>query len=284
MTDPVTAANLSASPQQTSSAFCVQSASLMLGKHSVLHSLSLSLPAAELTVIIGPNGAGKSTFLKLLAGDHRPSAGTVTFEGKPLSSLKASQMAPRRAVMAQSSHLSFPFTVLEVVRLGAEVSAKGPDAVARRAFDALEKVDMGHHAGSAYQDLSGGEQQRVQLARTLAQVWEPTGAEGANFLFLDEPISNLDIRHQVDIMEQARRYADAGGGCIAVLHDLNIAAMFAHRLLVFKQGSIIADGPPHRTLTDGLMEDVFDIPIRVNARPLKPSTYILPQSLDRPQP
>ncbi|WP_319413152.1 heme ABC transporter ATP-binding protein [uncultured Cohaesibacter sp.] len=261
--------------------FDVEDASLMLGKKQILHSLSLSLSASELTVIIGPNGAGKSTFLKMLTGDYRPSRGSVCFEGVALSSLNLQQMAQRRAVMAQSSHLAFPFTVLEVVRLGAEVSAKGADAVARRAFDALVRVDMAHHAGSPYQALSGGEQQRVQLARTLAQVWEPTCEAGGNFLFLDEPISNLDIRHQVDIMEQARRYVDAGGGCITVLHDLNIAAMFAHRLLVFKKGRIVADGAPEDILTDDLMEEVFNIPLRVNRPPHVPSAYILPQSLKR---
>lgn len=263
--------------------FRIEDAALSFGSVSILRSLSLNLHPGELTVIIGPNGAGKSTFLKMVSGDFAPTTGRILFEGIPLPSWSASGLAQRRAVMPQSSQLAFPFTVLEVVRLGASVSSSSLAQANQRSLEALERVDLLDKAAHSFQVLSGGEQQRAQLARTLCQVWKPVGPQGANFLFLDEPISNLDIRHQIDLLEKAQDYVHQGGGCIAVLHDLNIAAMFADRLLVFHDGTITVDGPPSEILTNQLIAEVFDVPIKVNCPPRCPIPFILPQSLVEPR-
>lgn len=260
-------------------AFEMSGASVSLGGKTLLHPADLTIKAGELVVIVGPNGAGKSTLMKLLTGDHAAASGQVRYDAEPLEKWPIAEMAARRAVMPQSDQLSFPFTVLEVVQLGARLFAANPREVKQRAIDALRKVDLAGYEGRFYQELSGGEQQRVQLARVLCQVWEPLADAIPRYLFLDEPTASLDIRHQLDIMTLARDFVARGGGCVAILHDLNLAAMFADRLLVISRGHIVADGPPGEILTDQLMLDVFAVPIRVSQLPSPTDIpFILPQS------
>jgi iron complex transport system ATP-binding protein len=142
---------------------------------------------------------------------------------------------------------------------------------------ALERVDLGGFAARLYQDLSGGEQQRAQLARVLCQVWEPVADGVPRYLLLDEPVSSLDIKHQLAIMKIARQFADAGGGVIAILHDLNLAAMFADQIVVMSRGRVAAAGPPAETLGDALIGAVFDVSLRVGAVPNN-VPFVLPQS------
>ena len=260
--------------------FEVQGASVSVGDACLLHPLDLVISPGELVVIVGPNGAGKSTLLKLLAGDHKPSSGAVLYDGRPLSDWSEPKLALRRAVMAQSGHLSFPFTVLEVVRLGARLASVDRQSANERASEALRRVDLAGYEGRFYSDLSGGEQQRVQLARTLCQVWEPVVHDIRHFLFLDEPTASLDIRHQIDILSLARDYVAAGGGCIAVLHDLNIAAMFADRLIALSHGEVMADGAPQEVLTDAFMRDVFEVAVKVSRAPdARELPFVLPQTI-----
>ncbi|SNY91277.1 iron complex transport system ATP-binding protein [Cohaesibacter sp. ES.047] len=264
----------------TAQSFECRGASVSVGDKCLLQPLDLVISPGELVVIVGPNGAGKSTLLKLLAGDHRPSTGEVFYDGRKLSEWEVPKLALRRAVMAQSGYLSFPFTVLEVVRLGARLAATDRDAANNRAREALGRVDLAGYEGRFYSDLSGGEQQRVQLARTLCQVWDPVVHNIRHFLFLDEPTASLDIRHQLDILSLAQDYVAAGGGCIAVLHDLNIAAMFADRLIALSQGVVRADGSPREVLTDAFMQDVFEVPVRVGQTPRCDFLpFILPQTV-----
>ncbi len=259
--------------------FEMKNASVKIGKKVLLQPADLTIKAGEFVVIVGPNGAGKSTLLKLLTGDYNPASGQVLYDGKPLANWPVAEMAARRAVMPQSDHLSFPFTVLEVVRLGARLFARNLHEATRRAVQALERVDLAGYEGRLYQELSGGEQQRVQLARVLCQVWTPVAQDIPRYLFLDEPTASLDIRHQLDILTLAREFVSKGGGCVAILHDLNLASMFADRLLVLSKGKIVADGIPGQIVTDQLIEDAFCVPIRVNHAPhAKLCPFILPQS------
>ena len=229
----------------------------------IVRSVALVSAPGEITAIIGPNGSGKSTLLKALSGDL-PYAGHVLINGQDCRRLKPWQVASLRAVLPQQTTLSFPFTVREVVALGL---TGGRSGVSQSELEdlperALARVDLAGFAGRLYQDLSGGEQQRVQLARVLCQVWLPVLEGQPRYLLLDEPVSSLDVKHQILVMRIAREFADGGGGVIAILHDLNLSAMFADRILAMRRGRMAAYGPPGEVLTDGRMSEVFDCALR----------------------
>lgn len=251
-----------------------------LGGRPILHGVDFAAKAGEITAIVGPNGSGKSTFLKALSGEL-DSMGEINFDGKDLRSMKPWQAASLRAVLPQATSLSFPFTVREIVRIGlmgGRSGVKGRD-LETLPDRALATVDLSGFAGRHYQELSGGEQQRVQLARVLCQVWEPVLDGQPRFLFLDEPVSSLDIKHQLVIMDVAHDYARRGGGVIAVLHDLNLTAMYADRIMMMHKGRVAASGAPAELLTDELIEDVFDCRLRVGVAPSGRTPFVLPQSI-----
>ncbi len=255
----------------------VKNASVSFGKSTVLHPLSLTLETGRLTVVVGPNGAGKSTLLKVLTGELTPTSGEALLDGRPLASFRPGELANRRAVLPQASQLAFPFNVFEVVRLGftsSRIAHTDRDALAQ---EALDRVDLSRHAGRFYHQLSGGEQQRVHLARVLCQLAGARVEENSQFLLLDEPTSSLDIKHQLQILGIARSYSDADTGVLAILHDLNIASLFADRIIVLRDGRCIADGSPAETLTDEVIRDAFDVPLKVNHVPPDAGPFILPQ-------
>lgn len=256
-----------------------QDIAVSIGHKPVVEALDFRAIAGEVTAIIGPNGSGKTTFLKALSGEL-PYRGTVTINGRDLRGLKPYEVATMRAVLPQASVLTFPFTVHEVVRLGLTAGRAGADlrTQAQLVEDALAQVDLSGFGGRFYQDISGGEQQRVQLARVLCQVWLPVLDGMPRFLLLDEPVSSLDIRHQLLIMEIARGFAAAGGGVVAILHDLNLTAMYADRVLAMHNGHGAAFGTPAAVLDDTLMRDVFECELRVGALPVGGRPFVLPQS------
>ncbi len=252
---------------------------MSIGGTPILHGVDLDVLPGEVTVVVGPNGSGKSTLLKALCGDL-PFNGAVTLNGRPLKTLKSWEAATLRAVLPQSSTLTFPYTVLEVVRIGLTSGTSGVPRDVLEALPelALERVDLAGFGGRFYQDLSGGEQQRVQLARTLCQVWHPVFEGVPRYLLLDEPVSSLDIRHQLGIMNVAREFAAAGGGVLAVLHDLNLTAMFADRVVVLNCGRVGAFGRPAEAINDAMLADVFGAALRVGVVPPAGAPFVLPQS------
>jgi iron complex transport system ATP-binding protein len=186
------------------------------------------------------------------------------------------ELAALRGVLPQKTPLAFPFTVAEVVRMGLMASADG--ARPEIAGAALAAVGLAGHAGRLYQELSGGEQQRVQLARVLVQVWTPVGAAGPRWLFLDEPVASLDIAHQLEVMEVARAYAARGGGVVAVMHDLNLTAMYAARVTLMSVGRVAASGAIAEVFRDDLLSRTYGCAMRMGRLPEPPATFFLPQS------
>jgi iron complex transport system ATP-binding protein len=229
--------------------------------------------------VVGPNGAGKSTLRKILCGDLKPSGGEVFMKGRALADWSLTERAQVRAVLPQDSSLNFPFTVLEVVLMGRAPHLKGAEGkhdyeVARAALDAVE---VRHLEERIYPTLSGGERQRVQLARVLAQIWEPP-AGGARYLLLDEPTSNLDLAHQHSTLKIARRFAREGVGVLIILHDLNLAAQYADRILMLRQGSVAALGSPIEVLTPEAIYETFGMPVVITKHPLLECPLIIPST------
>lgn len=239
--------------------------SFAVGSKTLVDAVDLEVEAGEMVALLGPNGAGKSTLLKMLCGQSKPSSGSVLFEGKELGQWAPRELARRRAVLPQSSAVPFEFTALEIVLLGRSPhgDAYSHEAMARVA---MEKTESLHLADRTVTTLSGGEMQRVQLARVLVQIGLDGGAPRC--LMLDEPISNLDPAHQHSALQIAADLARDGAAVLVVLHDLNLAAQYASRLVLMKTGAIVADGLPRDVLTEARIGDVFGVKATVIRNPL----------------
>ena len=247
-----------------------------LGRKAVLHGVDFTARPGALSAIVGPNGSGKTTLLRALVGDVAYE-GAVSLDGRAIAGLEPWELAARRAVLAQATPIAFPFTVREVVGLGL---AAGPHAAEPGiAAAALNAVGLAGYGGRFFQELSGGEQARAHLARVLAQVWAPVLQDRPRWLLLDEPVASLDIGHQLHIMRLARDYADRGGGVVAVMHDLNLTAMFADRVTLLHEGTVLDTGLPDEVLADHHLSRAYACPIRVNTAPPR-GTFILPQAAD----
>ncbi|MEM9754361.1 MAG: heme ABC transporter ATP-binding protein [Pseudomonadota bacterium] len=244
-----------------------------LAGKAILSGVSFRAIPGQITAIVGPNGSGKTTLLRAFTQEVAYD-GAIAIGGADIAGLAGWQLAARRAVLPQSSRIAFPFTVLEIVRLG--LTASATPAHDGRPLDALARVGLAGFEGRFYQELSGGEQQRVQLARVLAQVWDPVGPEGPRWLFLDEPVASLDIAHQLEVMGVLTDYAAAGGGVIAVMHDLNLTAVYARDVAVLSGGAILAQGPPTEILGDDLLSRAYGCTIRTGVAPNDGTPFVLP--------
>ncbi len=248
------------------------------GRHLV-QSVDIQLRPGCFTVIIGPNGAGKSTLMKVLSGEMRPDEGSVSYHGKDLNICRPEDLARCRAVLPQATQLAFPFTALEITRMGAVANgALDPSDEARKA---LKRVGLQGFERRPYPSLSGGEQQRVQFARALAQVPQAVRDGVPNALFLDEPTASLDLGHQISVLETARDFASAGGIVLAILHDLNLAAEFADHLVVLHHGRVVKSGICTDAITDDIIAKVYGIGGAVGRLPAAHMPYVLPQSRHR---
>lgn len=256
-----------------------------LGRTKILRGLDLTAKAGEVTVVVGPNGSGKTTLLRALNADV-PYEGRVAINGQNTRDLSAHAFAQLRAVLPQASAMSFPFTVLEVVRLG--LTAGVPQGISensnRLPLQALQRVGLDGLEGRMFQDLSGGEKQRVQLARVLVQIWEPVLNGVPRWLFLDEPISALDIGHQLLVMRIAQDFAKAEGGVLAVLHDLNLTAMIADQVILMHRGQVLARGRAETVLRDDTLSTAYGCDIKTNTAPASSMPWLLPQSAGLPHP
>ncbi|OSQ40543.1 hypothetical protein TMES_01910 [Thalassospira mesophila] len=252
---------------------CAQNVRFEVRGRALLDDVSITLHPGEVLAVLGPNGAGKSTLLKVLAGELAPAGGRVTQNGVDIGHVPALVLAQNRAVMPQAAAMAFPFIVRDVVMLGRapfrKISSRHIDR------DLVEKAillaDIGHLADHAYPALSGGEKQRVHLARALVQLWgmpNNTTSQSARFLLLDEPTAGLDIGHQQGLLAIARREAeDHKTGVLMILHDFNQVSGYADRVVVLRQGKVVAQGPTDQVMRPDLLSDVFESPIRAIADP-----------------
>ena len=231
-----------------------------VGGKALLSGVSVSFEPGRLHLVIGPNGAGKSTLVKVLARLLRPHEGKVLYEGADVVRASEMELAKRRAVLSQAVEVAFPLTVREVVMMGRHPhfgSRPGP-ADEKVVDELMQFFDVTEFDGRDYQTLSGGERQRVNFARVLAQLWRP--ADCCRYLFLDEPLTFLDIRHQIDFMKKVRAFTDASDVVtVGVVHDLNLAARFADQIVLLDRGRVVATGSPAEVLTRERIREVFGV-------------------------
>ncbi|MFZ5993147.1 MAG: heme ABC transporter ATP-binding protein [Deinococcota bacterium] len=242
------------------------------GKRWLVRGVSLRLEGGQFWALLGPNGAGKTTLLRLLSGEIPPDAGQVTLDRKPLGQYRASELARTRAFLPQQRDLAFPFSAYEVAFLGRMpyLEDRAETAADHQVVQqALERTDALALAEELYPSLSGGEKARVDLARVLAQ--EP------KILLLDEPTNHLDPRHQLELLEHCRELARSGRIVLAALHDLNLASLFADRLLLMKDGQAVASGTAEELFTPELLERVYGLPFQRYPHP-SGRPVVLPQA------
>ena len=230
----------------------------------VVHEVSLRVEAGEMLALIGPNGAGKSTLLRVAAGVVRPSSGGVRVDGDDLATLPAKERARRVAVVPQDAPLPSRLLVREMVGLGRTPYVRlllGHTARDRQAVEgALAAVAIHELADRRVDELSGGERQRVILARALAQ--EP------RLLLLDEPTANLDLHHQVAMLELVRELTrEQGLAVVAAVHDLQLAALFCDRVILLNQGRVVSQGSPETVLTPSLLLEAFGQRVALSPHP-----------------
>lgn len=228
----------------------------------------LSLRPGELVVVVGPNGAGKSTLMSLLSGDCQPSDGEVCLNARPLDDFHPAELACHRAAIGAPPSLAFDFTVQDVVALG---WLHGKTIHNREFFNALktvlEQCELAGLAERKYMTLSSGERQRVQYARACLQLWPVLDIQGPRWLLLDEPTANMDVAHAVHLLDALRQRTARGDGVVVVLHDLDLAARYADRVLLVCSGKLIAAGQPETVMTSDVLSDAYQTPIHVEHHP-----------------
>lgn len=231
-----------------------------VGEATLLKETSVSFAPRQFHVIMGANGAGKSTLLKILAGEAKASSGTVSLDGTPLPEYSKHSLALRRSVLSQHYHLSFPITVEEIILMGRYPHFITKPSARDKAVcsAAAELMNVTHLLLRDYTTLSGGEAQKVQMSRVLAQIWMEEEEEG-KLLFLDEPVSHLDVKYQHQLMKVAKEFCQKGATVISVLHDVNLAIGFADRLLFMKEGRILYDVNDSAALTPPMLYNTFGI-------------------------
>ncbi len=236
-----------------------QGVSCTAAGREILSRASLALGPGELVGILGPNGAGKTTFLRALGGLLTPASGAVLLAGAPLAALARRDIARRLAFVPQVVQPPFAFPVRDFTAMGRmpHQARFAPESAADRSAvaEALRACALEPLADRSVTELSGGEWQRVLLARALAQ--EP------RVLLLDEPTAHLDVRHQVGILQLVRGWIAGGRGVVAVLHDLNLAARHCTRIILMDGGRIVADGAPAESLTPETILRTFGVASRV---------------------
>ncbi len=227
-----------------------------LGGTQILHGVSLQAAPGTLVGLIGPNGSGKSTLLKCIYRVLKPTGGAVYLDGKPLSGYSVRESAKRVAVLAQHNYYNFEFSVRDVALMGRSPhkGAMERDNAQDYAIvaDALRTVGMDGFETRSFSTLSGGEQQRVILARALAQQ--------TPCLILDEPTNHLDIKYQLELMDIVSRLDKT---VLCAVHDLNIAAMYCKRLYALKDGQVVISGAPEEVITPEVIRDVYDVDARI---------------------
>jgi iron complex transport system ATP-binding protein len=251
--------------------------SLSRGKRVVLRGASLTIAPGELVALVGPNGAGKSTLLRTMADDLEPSSGEVLLGGIPLRDMKPHELARQRAVLTQNPSVGFDLIVEDIVALG-RIPYAGMESRARSRMivrEVLSLVGATPLADRTIHTLSGGEAQRVHLARAVAQIWrKPEGTE-ERYLLLDEPFSALDVAWQHELIHLVCQLRGTTVGILAIVHDLNLAAQYADRIVILRDGAIVAEGTPAAVLNAETISAAFGVCTTICPHPTRQCPVVI---------
>jgi len=246
---------------------------LAYADHLVVRDLDLRLTEGSFTAIVGPNGCGKSTLLRALGRLMRPTGGQVLLDGQAIARTPTREVAKVLGLLPQSPIAPDGLSVADLVARGRHPHqswlrqwSRDDEAVVA---EALSWTDMAELADRPVDELSGGQRQRAWISMALAQ--------GTDLLLLDEPTTYLDLSHQIDVLELVGRlHAERGRTVVVVLHDLNLAARYAQRLVAMKDGVLVASGTPHEVLTEEMLAEVFELEARVMTDPVSGTPMVVP--------
>ena len=258
-----------------------QNISYSIGKQPVLHNLTFECKPGEVTVVLGANGAGKSTLLRMLSGEQAPSMGAVLLNDKNIQTIPLSQLARCRAVLSQQYLLNLPFSCEEIVMMGRYPHFNNHPATIDRDIvqQCMQEMQVAQFTGRLYQTLSGGEQQRVQMARVLAQLRaKNTDSVTNKLLLLDEPTASLDCQHQQTCLQKAKDLAQQGYTVVIILHDLNLAAQFADKIILLKNGTLIKQGSMAEVLQPAYIAEAYEMEVESWHHPDYPFPVLVPAS------
>lgn len=240
--------------------------SLEIDGGEIVNDINIEVFPGKVLALIGPNGAGKSTILKLLSGDVKPTSGVVKYNDINISNIPFVDRAHIRGVMSQSQTIVFDFSVLEIIEMGWLHSDHDyytsfyPDVLKQ----IIEDCELQHLVDRKFNTLSGGEQKRVHFARVLLQLWIPEGDIHPRFMLLDEPLANLDIYHELKMLEIIKKRLSKNIGVLLILHDLNTASKFADNIVLMKNGTIVKNGSTIEVLTESILSETYETKIKVN--------------------
>lgn len=233
---------------------------LSLGGSRILQKIGLDVRSREFVGVIGPNGSGKSTFLKCIYRVLKADSGAIALDGTPINAFSVRETAKKLAVLSQHNYYNFEFTVRDIVLMGRSPHKRMMERDTHEDFaiveDSLRRVGMIHCIDRIFSTLSGGEQQRIILARALAQRTE--------CLILDEPTNHLDIKYQLQILDVVK---GLNATVLAAFHDLNIAAMYCDRIFAIEAGRVVASGTPAEVLTPSLIRRLYEVDADVRFEP-----------------
>ncbi|HEX5436028.1 MAG TPA: ATP-binding cassette domain-containing protein [Gemmatimonadaceae bacterium] len=244
-----------------------------MGDTRILGEVSTAFRPHRFNVILGPNGAGKSTLLRIATGLLHPTAGTVRYGDRPLAGLSALALARTRAVLSQHVELAFPLAVEDVVLMGRYPHYGRTATTLDREIvhRALQLVGMVPKRTQPYPTLSGGEQQKVQMARVLAQIWNYDDASEHKYLFLDEPTSSLDVHYQLHLLDTARELLRYNCTIVAILHDLNVAFQYGDSFFLLEGGRVVHEADCADEVPGDVIERVFQVSARRVSDPVNGS-------------
>ncbi len=246
----------------------LQNINYTIGSNHILNSINVNFAPGELHMILGPNGSGKTSLLKIASGQIENFNGLVWYDDMALNEINTATLATFRSYLSQQNNIPFPIKAIELIQMGRyphyeyQATKKDYDII----HAVIDQLAITHLKNRDFNTLSGGEQQRVQFARVLAQVWEKS-KNNNRYLFLDEPLNNLDIQYQKYLLQTIRSIISEDIAVIMIVHDINWALAFSDKVYFLQNGNLIANGNPIEIITPELIQEVFKIDAKLISIP-----------------